>query len=118
MGFDSDTFTKKKMLKTAEKLKLDKNKAKIRWFRAYNSKGRVRLRPIRLRPIGHFFDLGQKKSHRDFVRLRPFFFFDFGRFWEPIKSQRQQHTNRPSEKHSNNTTNKKHIGGGLCPFRV
>ena len=46
--------------------------------------GRARLRPIRLRPAGFFelgpfdlgqfdlgqFDLGQKKSHRDFVRLR------------------------------------------------
>ena len=38
MGFDSDTFTKK-MFKTAEKLKLDKNKAKNKMgFRAYNLK--------------------------------------------------------------------------------
>ena len=40
MGFDSDTFTKKKKLKTAEKFKLDKNKVKSKMgFRAYNSKG-------------------------------------------------------------------------------
>ena len=39
MGFDSDTFTKK-LLQTAENLKLDKNKVKSKMgFRAYNSKG-------------------------------------------------------------------------------
>ena len=33
------------------------------------SEGRARLRPIRRRPMGPFFDLGQKKNHRDLFDL-------------------------------------------------
>ena len=39
MGFESHTFSSKKMLKTAENLKLDKNDVKSeKGFRAYNLK--------------------------------------------------------------------------------
>ena len=42
LGFDSDTFTKK-MLKTTEKLKLDKNKVKSEMARRATQKGWTKM---------------------------------------------------------------------------